>query len=178
MLAAELTLQPIRRYGMDAAILFSDILMVPHALGQKLAFHEGEGPVWTPSRTPPELHGSIQRGLLASLGAVFETVQRVSAALDPSDGAHWFCGSALDCRYLYGRRRLESGFPPIKSWAYRDRRRSTRCSSAREGTVEYLARQIEAGVEAVQLFDSWAGILPEPAFDAGSSSRQGASLQP
>jgi uroporphyrinogen decarboxylase len=163
-LAAELTLQPIRRYGMDGAILFSDILMVPFALGQRLAFQEGEGPVL---ERIEDLAGvtKLDPGRIASaLAPVFETARRVRGALDRTTligfaGAPWTVATYM----------VEGGgsrdFRRVKSWAYRDPEAfGALIDLLAEATIEYLAGQIEAGVEVVQLFDSWAGILPEPAF--------------
>jgi uroporphyrinogen decarboxylase len=164
-LAAELTLQPIRRFGMDAAILFSDILMVPHALGQKLAFREGVGPVLEPIEDAAGIATLDPARVAASLGAVFETVQRVSAALDNRTALIGFAGAPWTVATYMIEGGSSRDFRRIKSWAYRDPETFDALISVLvEATVEYLARQIEAGAEAVQLFDSWAGILPEPPF--------------
>src|SRR6266478_5716359 len=92
-LAAEVTLQPIRRYGMDGAILFSDILMLPYALGQKLAFHEGEGPILERIEKPAEMARLDSGRISSSLDAVFETARRVKGALDPQTALIGFAGS-------------------------------------------------------------------------------------
>src|SRR5882757_6099566 len=92
-LAAELTLQPIRRYAMDGAILFSDILMLPHALGQKLAFHEGEGPVLDRIENSAAVARLDPGRIASSLDPVFETVRRVSGALDPRTALIGFAGA-------------------------------------------------------------------------------------
>jgi uroporphyrinogen decarboxylase len=164
-LAAELTLQPIRRYGMDGAILFSDILMLPYALGQKLAFHEGEGPVLERIEDPAGV-ARLDPGRIASaLYPVFETARRVRGALDPRTTLIGFAGAPWTVATYMVEGGGSRDFRRVKSWAYRDPQAfGTLIDLLAEATIEYLAGQIEAGVEVVQLFDSWAGILPEPAF--------------
>jgi len=164
-LAAELTLQPIRRYGMDGAILFSDILMLPYALGQKLAFHEGEGPVLERIEDP----GGVARldlGRIASaLDPVFETARRVRGALDQRTTLIGFAGAPWTVATYMVEGGGSRDFRRIKSWAYRDPEGfDALIDLLSEATIDYLTGQIEAGVEVVQLFDSWAGILPEPAL--------------
>lgn len=164
-LAAELTLQPIRRYGMDAAILFSDILMVPHALGQKLAYHEGEGPVLEPI----EDHAGITRlgpgRVVRHLEPVFEAVQRVAAALASETALIGFAGSPWTVASYMVEGGTSRDFRRVKGWSYRDP--AGFCALidlVTEATIGFLSGQIEAGAEVVQLFDSWAGVLPERAF--------------
>ena len=164
-LAAELTLQPIRRYGMDGAVLFSDILMLPHALGQKLAYHEGRGPVLEPI----EDHGGIARldldRAISRLEPVLETVQRVSEALGPRTALIGFAGSPWTVATYMVEGGASKDFRRVKSWAYRDLQGfGALIEVLIEGTIKHLAGQIEAGAELVQLFDSWAGILPEAEF--------------
>jgi uroporphyrinogen decarboxylase len=164
-LATELTLQPVRRFATDGAILFSDILMLPHALGQKLAFHEGEGPVLEPI----EDHAGMARldlgPAISRLEPVFETIRRVSAALRPQTALIGFAGSPWTVATYMVEGRGSKDFRRVKSWAYRDPQGfGTLIELLTEGTIEYLAEQIEAGVDVVQLFDSWAGILPEAPF--------------
>ena len=164
-LAAELTLQPIRRYGMDGAILFSDILMLPCALGQKLAFHEGEGPVLERIEDPAGF-ARLDPGRIASaLNPVFETVRRVRGALDPRTTLIGFAGAPWTVATYMVEGGGSRDFRRVKSWAYRDSQGfDALIDLLAEATIEYLTGQIEAGAEVVQLFDSWAGILPEPAF--------------
>jgi uroporphyrinogen decarboxylase len=164
-LAAELTLQPIRRYGMDGAILFSDILMVPYALGQRLAFREGEGPVLERIENPAGLAMLNPSRIPSSLAPVFETARRVRNGLDPRTTLIGFAGAP----WTVATYMVEGGgtrdFRRVKSWAYRDPHAfGALIDLLAEATIKYLTGQIEAGVEVVQLFDSWAGILPEPAF--------------
>jgi uroporphyrinogen decarboxylase len=164
-LAAEVTLQPVRRYGMDGAILFSDILMLPHALGQRLAFREGEGPVLEPI----EDHTGTARLDLAQvmprLEPVLETVQRVRAGLGARTALIGFAGSPWTVATYMVEGGASRDFRRVKSWAYYDAEGFDALIEVLvQGTIEYLAGQIEAGAELVQLFDSWAGILPEAAF--------------
>jgi uroporphyrinogen decarboxylase len=165
-LAAELTLQPIRRYAMDGAILFSDILMLPYALGQKLAFHEGEGPVLERIEDPAGV-ARLDPGRIASaLDPVFETARRVRGALDPRTTLIGFAGAPWTVATYMVEGGGSRDFRRVKGWAYRDPQAfDALVDLLAEATIEYLTGQIEAGVEVVQLFDSWAGILPEPAFE-------------
>jgi uroporphyrinogen decarboxylase len=164
-LAAELTLQPIRRYGMAGAILFSDILMLPYALGQKLAYHEGEGPVLERIDEPAGV-ARLDPGRVASaLDPVFETARRVRDALDPRTTLIGFAGAPWTVATYMVEGGGSRDFRRIKSWAYRDPEGfDALIDLLAEATIKYLTGQIEAGAEVVQLFDSWAGILPEPAF--------------
>jgi uroporphyrinogen decarboxylase len=164
-LATELTLQPIRRYGMDGAILFSDILMLPYALGQKLAFLEGEGPVLEPIEDSAGV-ARLDPGRFASaLDPIFETARRVRSALDSRTTLIGFAGAPWTVATYMVEGGGSRDFRRVKSWAYRDPPGfDALIDLLAEATIEYLTGQIEAGVEVVQLFDSWAGILPEPAF--------------
>ena len=163
--AAELTLQPVRRYRMDGAILFSDILMLPYALGQRLTYREGEGPVLE----PVENHAGIRRlkpgQMISHLGPVFDAVSRVAQALDDRTTLIGFAGSPWTVATYMVEGRTSREFRQVKSWAYRDANGfGTLIDLLVEGTIDFLAAQMAAGAEVVQLFDSWAGILPEPAF--------------
>ena len=164
-LAAELTLQPVRRYCMDAAILFSDIPLLPYALGQGLSYREGEGPVLEPI----EDHAGIARldlkQVIPRLEPVFEAIHRVAAALDPATALIGFAGAPWTIATYMVEGGASRDFRRVKGWAYRDSQGfGALIELLVEGTVDFLAAQIEAGAEVVQLFDSWAGVLPEPAF--------------
>jgi uroporphyrinogen decarboxylase len=164
-LAAELTLQPIRRYGMDGAILFSDILMLPYALGQKLAFHEGEGPVLERIEDSAGVARLDPSRIASALDPVFETARRVKGALDSRTTLIGFAGAPWTVATYMVEGGGSRDFRRVKSWAYRDPQGfDALIDLLAEATIEYLIGQIEAGAEVVQLFDSWAGILPEPAF--------------
>jgi uroporphyrinogen decarboxylase len=165
LLAAELTLQPIRRYGMDGAILFSDILMLPHALGQKLAYHEGEGPVLERIEDPAGVARLNLERVGSTLDPVCEAARRVRGALDSRTTLIGFAGAPWTVATYMVEGGVSRDFRRVKSWAYRDPQAfGALIDLLTEATIEYLTGQIEAGVEIVQLFDSWAGILPEPAF--------------
>lgn len=165
-LAAEVTLQPIRRFGTDGAILFSDILVIPHALGQHVEFREGEGPWLEPIADTAGLGRLSLDRIHDRLGPVYETVERVKADL-PKDvaligfaGAPWTVASYM----VAGRGTPDQA--PAKDWAYRDPAGFQRLMDMLvESTVSYLDRQVRAGADIVQLFDSWAGGLPESAFE-------------
>ena len=165
-LAAEVTLQPLRRFGMDAAILFSDILMVPWALGQPLRFAEGEGPLLEPIRDAAGLAALRPDGLLDRLAPVLETVARVRAGVGDATligfaGAPW----TVACYMVEGAGSKE--FAAVRSLAYRE---PTLFAALMErlvdATVAFLCAQIDAGAEVVMLFDSWAGVLPVAQFRA------------
>jgi uroporphyrinogen decarboxylase len=165
-LAAELTLQPVRRFGMDGAILFSDILMLPHALGQPLAYRDGEGPVLEPivGKSDIDRLDPLQAG--PRLAPVFEAVGRVAAALGSQTALIGFAGSPWTVATYMVEGRTSRDFQLVKSWAYRDPAGfGALIEVLAEGTVRMLAGQIEAGAEVVQLFDSWAGVLPEAGFE-------------
>ena len=161
--AAEVTLQPIRRFGFDGAILFSDILVIPHALGQHLAFEAGEGP----RLSPPLLDGLLD-GLTADmtrLEPIYETVRRVVAELPPATTMLGFAGSPWTVATYMVAGEGSKDQAAARSLAYRDRAAFQRLIDAIAGaTVDYLCGQIDAGVEAVQLFDSWAGSLAPNEF--------------
>jgi len=164
-LAAELTLQPIRRYGMHGAILFSDILMLPYALGQKLAFHEGEGPVLERIEDPAAVGKLDARRIASALDPVFETARRVRGGLDPRTTLIGFAGAPWTVATYMVEGGGSRDFRRVKSWAYRDPQGfDALIDLLADATIEYLTGQIGAGVEVVQLFDSWAGTLAEPAF--------------
>ncbi len=164
-LATEVTLQPIRRYGMDAAILFSDILVVPHALGQPLAYLEGEGPKLDPIRDAGGLSRLSPERLHETLAPVYETVSRLAAALPAETALIGFAGSpwTVACYMVEGGGSKD--FAHVRQWAYADPEGFQRLLDLLvEVTGEYLSSQIAAGAEAVQLFDSWAGALPSALF--------------
>ncbi len=162
--AAEVTLQPIRRFGFDGAILFSDILVIPHALGQDLSFGAGEGP-----RLVPPLKDSTLEALQAvpqRLQPIYETVRRVAAALPPETTFLGFAGApwTVATYMIAGEGSKDHGDARIM--AYRDPLAFAAIIAAIEqATIDYLCGQIEAGVDAVQIFDSWAGSLAPDQFD-------------
>ncbi len=160
-LAAEVTLQPIRRYGFDAAILFADILLLPQALGPKLWFAEGEGPRMETTTTMEQVRALKPKGAIHdTLAPVYETVRILAREL-PSEttligfaGAPWTVATYM----IAGRGSKDQG----AAHALKNTDRATFAALIdiiTEATVDYLSEQIKAGAEVVKLFDSWAGSL-------------------
>ena len=170
-LAAEVTLQPVRRYRLDAAILFSDILMVPWALGQGLAFREGEGPMLPPLRDAAGVAGLNPDGLLDRLEPIFGTVRRVRHMLKTErlgdTSLIGFAGApfTVACYMVEGGGSRD--FAATRLMAFNDPGLFSRLlDTVSAATVAYLSAQIVAGAEAVMLFDSWAGVLSPGLFRA------------
>ncbi len=162
--AAEATLQPIRRFALDAAILFSDILVVPDGLGAKVAFREGEGPVLEPLTAAALKTLSLGR-MRPHLGPVYETVRRVRAALEPERALIGFAGAPWTVACYMAEGGGSRDFTAPKTWLWRDPAGfGALMDLLVEATIEHLSAQIEAGADCVQLFDSWAGILPDAEF--------------
>lgn len=163
--AAEATLQPIRRFGMDAAILFSDILVVPHALGRAVSFREGEGPVLDRLRSRAEAEALNPVGVVERLAPVYEAVERVVAVLPDDVVLIGFAGAPWTVATYMVEGGTSRDFAAVKRWALGDPDGfDILIDRIVEATVAHLAAQIDAGAAAVQLFDSWAGVLPEGAF--------------
>ena len=162
--AIEVTMQPLRRFGFDAAILFSDILVVPYAMGQDLWFEEGEGP-----RLAPKMLDATLESLQATperLEPVFRTVAGVKAALMPDKALLGFAGSpwTVATYMIAGQGSREQA--EARRLAYREPERVTSLIDAIAATtIGYLRAQIDAGADAVQLFDSWAGSLSPRQFE-------------
>lgn len=164
--AAEVTLQPIRRFGFDAAILFSDILVLPHALGRNLRFVEGEGPRLDPLTDVASVARLPKRADSSVLAPVYETVRRVKALLDPQKTLIGFCGAPWTVATYMIAGQGTSDQAPARLFAYREPESFARLVDILiDNSVEYLAAQLEAGADAVQLFDTWAGVLPPDQFD-------------
>jgi uroporphyrinogen decarboxylase len=162
-LAAEATLQPVRRFGMDAAILFSDILLVAQALGQPLDYTE-DGPQLVP--LDPE-SGVKALGLegIAGLAPVYETIRLVRAALPSEVALIGFAGAPWTVATYMVEGGASRDYRRVKGWAYRDPAGfAALIDLLVDATVGYLAEQIAAGADALQFFDSWAGVLPEEGF--------------
>ncbi len=165
-LAAEATMQPVRRFGMDAAIIFSDILLVPYALGRSVVYREGEGPLLEPIESSAELHSLERQAVLQCLEPVFETVRRVARALDPETALIGFSGAPWTLAAYMVEGAASRDFCRVKAWAYRDPAGfGALIGIVTEAAIAFLSGQIEAGAEAVQIFDSWAGVLPADAFE-------------
>ncbi len=162
-LAVEATLQPVRRFSMDAAILFADILLVPRALGQPVGFDEG-GPVLAAVEERAGLAALSARDL-SSLDPVYETVRRSRQVLPPEVALIGFAGSPWTVATYMVEGGASRDFRRIKAWAYRDPSGfAALIELITEATIAYLSGQIAAGADVVQLFDSWAGVLPEDGF--------------
>lgn len=164
--AARVTLQPIERFQADAAILFSDILVIPHALGQTVDFIEGTGPKLNPIQSAQDLAALDPGKTLEKLAPIFETVRLVRAEL-PDDvaligfsGAPWTVATYM----------IEGGstrdFNIVKSWAITNRKSFTAMLNILvESTTMYLKAQVDAGAQALQIFDTWASAVPSSDFD-------------
>ena len=168
-LAADVTLQPIRRYGFDAAILFSDILLLPWALGQGLEYREGEGPVLPPLRDEAAFRTLDPARVAAKTAPVMEAVRQVRLGLT-KEGFNdttliGFAGApfTVACYMVEGAGSRD--FAATRGLAYRDPALFDRLIDLlTETTIEYLSAQAEAGAEALMLFDSWSGVLPPTQF--------------
>ncbi|MCE1235333.1 MAG: uroporphyrinogen decarboxylase [Hyphomicrobiales bacterium] len=164
-LATEVTMQPIRRYGFDAAILFSDILVVPDALGRKVAFQEGEGPVLEPLDLGRV--GELDpTGIHDRLAPVYEAVERIRGELPVETTFLGFCGApwTVATYMIAGRGTSDQG--PARKAALGDPEGFARLIDVLvEASIAYLARQIDCGADAVQIFDTWAGVLDETEFE-------------
>ena len=160
-IAAEITLQPIRRFQMDGAILFSDILIVAHALGQDLTFVEGEGPRLNPPLTRGEVETLSPNH--AHFDPIYATVARVRAALGPETALIGFAGAPWTvATYMVAG---EGSRDEARQLAYADPHAFARLIDAiADVTIEYLSGQIAAGAQAVKLFDSWSGALAADEF--------------
>lgn len=162
--AAEITVQPIRRFGFDGAILFSDILIVPHAMGQGLAFMAGEGPKLSPTLLEAELNDFTEAK--DRFDPVYETVRLTRSMIDESVTMLGFAGSpwTVATYMIAGEGSKDQG--AARLLAYRDPARMQAIVDAIIAvSVEYLRGQIDAGAEAIQLFDSWAGSLAPDEFE-------------
>ncbi len=157
--AAEVTLQPLRRFDMDAAIMFSDILVIPYALGQKLEFLEGEGPCLGP------LDVNALQFDDSKLAPVYETLRRLKTQLAAEKTLIGFAGApwTIACYMVQGKG--DGAFNEAKKFAYaKPDAFDALINLITDATTQYLINQVRAGADAMQLFDSWAGLLPEPYF--------------
>ncbi len=159
-LATEVTLQPLRRFDLDAAILFADILLVPQAMGVELGFRQNEGPVLAAVRDMEDVKALKVGDAAERLSPIYETVERIAAALPPHVALIGFCGAPWTvATYMVegggSPERLRARMAAAKGQAWFDRLMDMLI----EVSTDYLARQVEAGAEAVQIFDTWAGDL-------------------
>jgi uroporphyrinogen decarboxylase len=163
--AVEVTLQPVRRFGFDAAILFSDILVIPHALGQSVRFAAGEGPRLEPlagGEGVKRLAGEVDQNVL---GPIYETVRLVRAKLDPGTALLGFCGAPWTVASYMIAGQGTPDQAPARVFAYREPAAFAALIDVLvEASAAYLVRQLRAGADAVQIFDTWAGVLPPEEF--------------
>ena len=165
-LASEVTLQPIRRFGFDAAILFSDILVIPHALGQRVSFESGEGPRLDAITGPTDL-GRLKPAIdQNALAPVYETIRLVKAELPTNTTLLGFCGAPWTVATYMVAGYGASEQIPARLFAYRHPDAFAKLIDRLvEASAAYLIRQFAAGVDAVQIFDTWSGVLPPDAFE-------------
>ena len=162
--AAEITLQPLRRFAFDGAILFSDILIVPHAIGQELSFVAGEGPRLAPPLSEAALDALAP--VLERLAPIWATVARVKAALSPETTFLGFAGSPWTVATYMVAGQGSRDQSEARTLAYQDPGKFQAIIDRIEAvTLDYLTGQVAAGVDAVQLFDSWAGSLAPAEFE-------------
>lgn len=164
-LAAEVTLQPVRRFNFDAAILFSDILVVPYALGRKVEFVAGEGPKLDAISDPKTIETLTKETDQKILAPIYETIVRVKPQLPKEAAFLGFCGAPWTvATYMIAGGGTQDQ-APARLFAYRYPDAFAQLIDIlTDVSVEYLVRQLNAGVDAVQLFDTWAGILPPDEF--------------
>jgi uroporphyrinogen decarboxylase len=165
-LAAEVTLQPVRRFQFDAAILFSDILVIPHALGQAVSFEVGEGPRLPPLQEIGGVSALRREADQDILAPVYEVIGLVKAAIPPDVALIGFCGAPWTVATYMIAGRGTPDQAPARIFAYRQSQAFAELIDILvEASASYLIRQFEAGVDVVQIFDTWAGVLPPEEFD-------------
>jgi uroporphyrinogen decarboxylase len=164
-LAAEVTLQPVRRFALDAAIVFSDILVIPDALGQKVDFREGVGPVLEPLQSSGDVSNLHISGLKDHLMPVYETLSQVKAALPEGVALIGFAGAPWTIATYMIEGGSSRDYAKTKGWAFGDPADFQKLFDVLEAAIaDHLIAQIDAGAEVLQIFDSWAGLLPDGAF--------------
>ncbi len=166
-LAVEVTLQPLRRYGMDAAILFSDILVIPDALGQKVEFKTGEGPILEPITNEAGLEKLDTKldGFHQHLAPVYEILRRLSKEIPPETALIGFAGAPWTVATYMVEGKGSKNYEIIRGIAIGDPVFFRRLIDLLvDATSSYLIEQVRNGAEALQLFDSWAGVLAENEF--------------
>src|SRR6266702_2400797 len=163
--AAEVTLQPIRRFNFDAAIIFSDILVIPYALGRSVRFEVGEGPRLDPLDTPDKVGTLSSTGDFTKLELVFEALRRVRRELDPKIALIGFCGApwTVATYMVAGHGTPDQG--PARMMAYRHPDAYEKIiDTLVENSIQHLLGQLKAGADVLQIFDTWAGVLPPREF--------------
>jgi len=165
-LAVEVTLQPLRRYNFDAAILFCDILVIPDALGQKVEFIKGSGPQLEPIKNQAEFDAVIKMdGFHEHLKPVYETVRRLSTEIPDTTALIGFAGAPWTVATYMVEGKGSKNYEEVRSIAYSDPEFFQRLiDTLVDRTASYLIEQANNGAECLQVFDSWAGVLSEPQF--------------
>ncbi|HEY2249095.1 MAG TPA: uroporphyrinogen decarboxylase, partial [Bradyrhizobium sp.] len=167
--AAEVTLQPIRRFGFDAAIIFSDILVIPHALGRSVRFEAGEGPRLDPLDTPDKIGTLASQADFSRLAPVYEALRRVRRELDSKTALIGFCGAPWTVATYMVAGQGTPDQAPARMMAYRHPQAfSTIIDTLVDNSIRYLLDQLRAGADALQIFDTWAGVLPPREFQRWS----------
>jgi uroporphyrinogen decarboxylase len=163
--AAEVTLQPIRRFNFDAAIIFSDILVIPYALGREVRFEAGEGPRLDPLNMPEKVETLGRQADFAKLEPVYEALRRVRRELDPKIALIGFCGAPWTVATYMVAGQGTPDQAPARMMAYRHPDAfATIIDVLVENSIQYLLGQLAAGADVLQIFDTWAGILPQREF--------------
>jgi uroporphyrinogen decarboxylase len=167
--AAEVTLQPIRRFNFDAAIIFSDILVIPYALGRDVRFEVGEGPRLDPLDTPDKVGTLATKGEFSKLEPVFEALRRVRRELDPKIALIGFCGAPWTVATYMVAGQGTPDQAPARLMAYRRPEAFAKIiDTIVENSIQYLLGQLQAGADVLQIFDTWAGVLPPREFQRWS----------
>src|SRR5690349_16781675 len=163
--AVEVTLQPIRRFDFDAAIIFSDILVIPYALGRSVRFEAGEGPRLDPLDTPDKVSALAAKADFGKLEPVYEALRRVRAELDQKIALIGFCGAPWTVATYMVAGQGTPDQAPARMMAYRHPEAFTKIIDVLvENSIQYLVSQLKAGADALQIFDTWAGVLPPREF--------------
>ena len=163
--AAEVTLQPIRRFNFDAAIIFSDILVIPYALGRSVRFEAGEGPRLDPLDTPEKVATLAAKADFEKLEPVYEALRRVRRELDPKIALIGFCGAPWTVATYMVAGQGTPDQAPARMMAYRYPEAFAAIIDALvENSIQYLLEQLKAGADVLQIFDTWAGVLPPREF--------------
>ena len=164
-LAAEVTLQPIRRFGFDAAIIFSDILVIPYALGRDVRFEVGEGPRLDPLDTPDKVATLARQADFTKLERVFEALRRVRSELASEVALIGFCGAPWTVATYMVAGQGTSDQAPARMMAYQHPEAFAKIiDTLVENSIHYLLGQLKAGADCLQIFDTWAGVLPPREF--------------
>jgi uroporphyrinogen decarboxylase len=164
--AAEVTLQPIRRFDFDAAIIFSDILVIPYALGRSVRFEAGEGPRLDPLDTPDKVATLAAKADFGKLEPVYEALRRVRAELDAKTALIGFCGAPWTVATYMVAGQGTPDQAPARMMAYRHPEAFAEIIDVLvENSIHYLVGQLKAGADALQIFDTWAGVLPPREFE-------------